>query len=101
MRPVSGARTAFSSATADWVEWRAFSSAACPPPSPHARIVRSKWFVQGPPHHEAVQLLEPVLGVLAERLLERADDLADGAVVAHGVDDVGHEVFGGSGGMIE
>ena len=36
---------------------------------------------------------ESLIGMLAERFLQGADDLADRAFVAHSVDDVRHEVF--------
>src|SRR4029077_21276405 len=45
--------------------------------------------------------LKTLIGVLAERAFQRGHDLADGAVVAHAVDDRGHEVFPFAGGAVE
>ena len=44
---------------------------------------------------------EPAVAVLAERLLERRDDLADRALVADAFDDARHDVLVAPGGGIE
>src|ERR1051326_3602958 len=45
--------------------------------------------------------LEALIAMLAERLLQRRDDLADRALVAHAVDDQRHEVRAGARAVVE